>query len=115
MPAGQAVGTATAGGAVAGAAGAAASTAAAAGEAGDAVAAETRWDHWDCRAFEAGPYRAADLRLLLLVDCFVSGRLLHPLVSPQQQRRSGPAAPLLRCDKREKSGREEVVLLWAEL
>lgn len=36
-----------------------------------------------------------DSGLLVLVDCSVSGRLLHPPVSLQQQRRSGPAAPLL--------------------
>lgn len=112
MPAGQGVGTAAVGGAAAEAAGAAALTAAAAGGVGAAAAAETRWD---CRKLEAGPDRAADSGLLVLVDCFVSGRLLHPPVSLQQQRRSGPAAPLLHCDRQEMSGREEASLLWAVL
>lgn len=62
MPAGRAVGTATAGGAVAGAAGAAASTGAAAGGAEAAAAAGRHWDCWDCRALEAGPNRAAEWR-----------------------------------------------------
>lgn len=115
MPAGRAAGTATAGGAVAEAAGAAALTAAAAGGVEAAAAAETRCDRWGCRALETGPDRAADSGLLVLVDCSVSGRLLHPPVSLQQQRRSGPAAPLLRCDRQEKSGRVEAALLWAEL
>lgn len=60
MPAGRAAGTATEGGAVAGAAGAAALTGAAAGGAEAAAAAETHWDCWDCRALEAGPDHAAE-------------------------------------------------------
>ena len=60
MPAGQAAGTATAGGAVAVAAGAAASTGAAAGGAEAAAAAATRWDCWDCRVLETGPGHAAE-------------------------------------------------------
>lgn len=60
MPAGQAAGTATAGGAVAEAAGAAALTAAAAGGAEAAAAAETHWDCRDCRALEVGPDHAAE-------------------------------------------------------
>lgn len=62
MPAGRAAGTATAGGAVAGAAGAAALAVAAAGGAEAAAAAGTRWDCWDCRALETGPDRAAEQR-----------------------------------------------------
>lgn len=60
MPAGQAAGTATAGGAVAEAAGGAASTGAAAGGAEAAAAAGKRWDCWDCRALGAGPDHAAE-------------------------------------------------------
>lgn len=115
MPAGRGAGTATADGAVAEAAEAAALTAAAAGEAEAAVAVETHWDCWDCRALEAGPDHAADSGLLVLVGCSVSGRLLHPPVSLQQQRRSGPAAPLLHCDRQGMSGREEADQLWAGL
>lgn len=119
MPTGRAVGTAAAGGAVAEAAEAAALTAADAGVAEAAAAAAVthrdRWDCWDCRVLEAGPNYAADSGLLVLVDCSVSERLLHPPVSLQQQRRSDPAAPLLRCDRQERSGREEAALPWAEL
>lgn len=60
MPAEQAAGTATAGGAAAEVAGAAALTGAAAGGAEAAAAAETRSDCWDCRALEAGPDHAAE-------------------------------------------------------
>lgn len=60
MPAGQAAGTATAGGAVAEAAGVAALTEAAAGGAEVAAVAETHWDCWDCRALETGPDHAAE-------------------------------------------------------
>ncbi len=60
MPAGQAAGTATAGGAVAEAAGVAALTVAAAGGAEAAAVAGTRWDCWDCRVVETGPDCAAE-------------------------------------------------------
>lgn len=53
--------------------------------------------------FPAGPrlrvVYSPDSGLLVLVDCSVSGHLLHPPVSLRQQRRSGPAAPLLQGDK----------------
>lgn len=42
-----------------------------------------------------GVLYSPDSGLLVLVDCSVSGRLLHPPVSLRQQRRSDPAAPLL--------------------
>lgn len=42
-----------------------------------------------------GVIYSPDSGLLVLVGCSVSGHLLHPPVSLQQQRRSGPAAPLL--------------------
>lgn len=47
------------------------------------------------RLGEYNTVHSPDSRLLVLVDCSVSERLLHPPVSLQQQRRSDPAAPLL--------------------
>lgn len=81
-PAGRAVGTATAGGAVAGAVGAAASTVAAAGGAEAAAAAGKRWDCWDCRALEAGPNRAAAEKKISINHAFFCNvRALQSLCS----------------------------------
>lgn len=44
---------------------------------------------------EQKPPFSPDSGLLVLVNCSVSGHLLHPPVSLQQRRTSGPAAPLL--------------------